>query len=247
MLQRAIWTTAKTMTLQVHALNVQPDHVHFAFSAPPKYSISEVARQLKGSSSHFLGEHHEGFWPGWQTEYGVVSFGGQSLPRIVQYVNHQDDHHREARLWLELEKGTELIVPQAIDIALNESRRDLRYLAPRLQPGADSVARACWRSDRTLPNLVRSQEIQDLPDRSRACHRLMRDATHGEDIPERLVPKLAIEVDRVRLGAEQGHRIPGGIGLPDQILDDCRPDPALAVLACGRDPREIGEPLRNRG
>lgn len=111
-LQRAIWTTAKTMTLQVHALNVQPDHVHFAFSAPPKYSISEVARQLKGSSSHFLGEHHEGFWPGWQTEYGVVSFGGQSLPRIVQYVNHQDDHHREARLWLELEKGTELIVPR---------------------------------------------------------------------------------------------------------------------------------------
>jgi putative transposase len=110
--QRAIWTTVKNLKLQAHALNVQPDHVHFAFSGPPKYSISEIARQLKGSSSHYLGENFEGHWPGWQTEYGVVGFGGQSLSRIVEYVNNQNQHHREGRLWLELEKGMDSAEPK---------------------------------------------------------------------------------------------------------------------------------------
>ena len=103
--QRAIWTTAKKLELQIHGLNVQPDHVHLAFSAPPRHSISEIARHVKGRSSHFLGKQFEGFWPGWQTEYGVIGFGGQSLSRVVQYVQNQDEHHREDRLWLELEKG----------------------------------------------------------------------------------------------------------------------------------------------
>jgi len=105
--QRAIWTTAKNLELQVHALNVQPDHVHFACSAPPKHAPSELAKQLKGNSSHFLGKEFEGYWPGWQTEYGVVGFGDKSLSRVVAYVNNQDRHHREERLWLEFEKGVD--------------------------------------------------------------------------------------------------------------------------------------------
>jgi REP element-mobilizing transposase RayT len=109
--QRAIWTSAKGLELQVHAMNVQPDHVHFACSSPPKHAPSELARQLKGSSSHFLGREFEGFWPGWQTEYGIVGFGGQSLSRVVAYVNNQDEHHRENRLWLELEKGLDEPLP----------------------------------------------------------------------------------------------------------------------------------------
>lgn len=121
--QRAIWTTARKLELQVHALNVQPDHVHFVCSAPPKHAPAELARQLKGSSSHFLGKNFEGDWPGWQTEYGVVGFGGQSLSRVVAYVNNQNEHHRENRLWLEFEKGLESpMVKQPESPALSPER-----------------------------------------------------------------------------------------------------------------------------
>jgi putative transposase len=116
--QRAIWTTAKKLKLDVHALNVQPDHVHFVCSAQPKHSPAELARQMKGSSSYFLGKQHEGFWPGWQTEYGVVGFGGQSLARVVDYVNNQDDHHRENRLWLEFERGLDTPLPDSVAMSV---------------------------------------------------------------------------------------------------------------------------------
>lgn len=107
-LQRAIWKSAKDLDIQVHALGIQPDHVHFAFTASPRLSLADIAQRLKGSSSHYLGKQFVGDWPGWQTEYGVVGFGQQSLSRVVDYVNHQEKHHQERNLWLEFEKGLDL-------------------------------------------------------------------------------------------------------------------------------------------
>ncbi len=112
-LQRAIWKSAKDPKLHVHALGLQPDHVHFVFSAPPILSDADIAQRLKGSSSHFLGQEFPGDWPGWQKEYGVVGFGQSSLSRVVEYVTHQDDHHRDDNLWLEMERGLEDSKPDA--------------------------------------------------------------------------------------------------------------------------------------
>lgn len=123
-LQRAIWKSAKDLKLHVHALGVQPDHVHFAFSAPPSLSVADIAQRIKGSSSHFLGKEFPGDWPGWQKEYGVVGFGQGSLLRVVEYVTHQDDHHRDDNLWLEMERGLEDAPPAAfseIQVASNPS------------------------------------------------------------------------------------------------------------------------------
>ena len=104
-LQRAIWKSVEDLKIQLHALGIQQDHVHVAYSAPPSLSIADVAQRLKGSSSHYLGKQFPGDWPGWQKEYGVVGVGQQSLPRVVAYVNNQAEHHREQTLWLEMERG----------------------------------------------------------------------------------------------------------------------------------------------
>ena len=104
-LQRAIWRSVGDLEIQLHALGMQPDHVHVAYSAPPSMSVADVAQRLKGSSSHFLGKQFPGDWPGWQKEYGVVGIGQASLPRVVAYVTNQEQHHREKNLWLEMERG----------------------------------------------------------------------------------------------------------------------------------------------
>jgi len=80
----------------IYAIGVMPDHVHVALSIPPKYSISEVVNAIKGVSSHLLGhELHDPVhpWPGWQPEYGVLSFSERSLDRVIEYVDHQREHH----------------------------------------------------------------------------------------------------------------------------------------------------------
>jgi putative transposase len=100
----SILATAPKLELRVHSISVQPDHVHFAFAAPPKWSIAQITQRVKGSSSHHLGKEFGEPWVGWQAEYGVVAFGEKSLGDVIRYIANQDEHHRADRLWLEFER-----------------------------------------------------------------------------------------------------------------------------------------------
>ena len=82
--------------------------------------------------------------------------------------------------------------------------------------------------------------------RPSAAHRLMRNPAHGEDNAERFVAEFPIEIDRVGLGAQERHGVFGLVSGSDQLLDNGRSDPALAVVPVGRDPGEISQPLAAR-
>lgn len=74
-------------------------------SVPPSLALSEFVAQLKGSSSHFANHKLEQPSPfKWQAEFGVVSFDGKQLDRIVQYVHGQQKHHQGGTLIPILEK-----------------------------------------------------------------------------------------------------------------------------------------------
>lgn len=96
----------KTTTLGcvVHAANVQPDHVHLVLSIPPSLAVGNVVGQIKGNSSHALTASFPALEFGWQTGYGIFSFGKRHLPDVVRYVNDQDQRHAARRLWADLER-----------------------------------------------------------------------------------------------------------------------------------------------
>lgn len=101
---------ARCLGCLVHAVAVQPDHVHIALLIPPKHAPASVIGQLKGASSRLLHLREPelaeaGFF--WQREYGVVSFSGRDLQEIVEYIDHQDERHAESRLNDQLERDTE--------------------------------------------------------------------------------------------------------------------------------------------
>lgn len=98
--------TSKTSELHctVHALHVQPDHVHMVVSIPPTLAVATVVGQLKGSSSHALARTPEGDGFRWQEEYGILSFGRRNLPDVVRYVQDQERRHAQRDLWPELER-----------------------------------------------------------------------------------------------------------------------------------------------
>ena len=107
-IERSVRTTCRDCELPLHALGPMPDHIHLALSIPPRLAIADVARRLKGASSHAVNAalpDRDALFA-WQAEYGVLSFGERNLPDIVAYVNHQRERHATNRLWPRLEQAT---------------------------------------------------------------------------------------------------------------------------------------------
>ena len=95
-LHGAIRAKADDLGALVHAVGGTEDHVHLVVSVPPAVSLAQFVGQVKGNSAHCA--NHELALPyhfAWQAEYGVVSFGGKQLDRVVRYVLNQRTHHRE--------------------------------------------------------------------------------------------------------------------------------------------------------
>lgn len=71
------------------------DHVHCFVSAPPKLSVTDIARWLKGiSGRHLLMEFpeiKEQLWKGhlWNGSYFVESIGSSSEENILRYIERQ--------------------------------------------------------------------------------------------------------------------------------------------------------------
>jgi REP element-mobilizing transposase RayT len=77
-------------------INGMPDHVHCLFLLDPKKAITDVIKQIKGSSSHFINSQKlidEKF--SWQTGYGAFGVSESVKDRVVQYIDNQKEHHRK--------------------------------------------------------------------------------------------------------------------------------------------------------
>jgi len=91
----------------VHAIGGVEDHLHLVVSVPPKISISDFVKQVKGSSSHYFNQYcstPNGAKFNWQNEYGVFSLGSKQLDRAIAYVKNQKQHHSKKTTILSLEQ-----------------------------------------------------------------------------------------------------------------------------------------------
>lgn len=78
----------------VRIINGMPDHIHCLFLLNPQKSISEVIKQIKGSSSHFINQNNlipEKF--AWQTGYAAYSVSESTMKKVFQYIQNQKKHH----------------------------------------------------------------------------------------------------------------------------------------------------------
>ncbi len=78
----------------VRIINGMPDHIHCLFLLNPQKSISEVIKQIKGSSSHFINQSNlvsDRF--AWQTGYAAYSVSESLVEKAFHYINNQKQHH----------------------------------------------------------------------------------------------------------------------------------------------------------
>ena len=78
--------------------HVSPDHVHMLVSVPPSLSVSDVAKYLKGRSSHLLQDEFpelkKKYWGQhlWARGYFCATVGTVTEEMIKQYIeNHKDE------------------------------------------------------------------------------------------------------------------------------------------------------------
>lgn len=78
----------------VRIINGMPDHVHVLFLLNPQKSISDILKQIKGSSSHFVNGANlivEKF--AWQTGYAAFAVSESQLEVVFNYIKNQKKHH----------------------------------------------------------------------------------------------------------------------------------------------------------
>jgi len=77
------------------AVNGMPDHIHVLVGLNPVMAISELAKELKRSSSNFINQNN--WMPGkfqWQTGYGGFSYSRSQIDSVIKYIKNQKLLHK---------------------------------------------------------------------------------------------------------------------------------------------------------
>jgi REP element-mobilizing transposase RayT len=70
------------------------DHVHLAISLSRTVTIAKLVETLKTSSAKWLkAETSCSAAFAWQRGYGVFSVSPRQLPKLVEYIDRQEEHH----------------------------------------------------------------------------------------------------------------------------------------------------------
>ena len=73
-----------------------PDHVHLLISLPKTMALSDFMRVVKAESSHWIksiSPYYERFL--WQEGYGAFSVSSSVVPKVVNYIRNQAEHHKD--------------------------------------------------------------------------------------------------------------------------------------------------------
>jgi putative transposase len=89
------------MKYEIFAVNAVADHMHIAVAIPPSVAVAQLARAIKGASSHEIND----LFPDaatifrWQKGYGVLTFGLKHLDFVIAYIEKQKEHHANNQLY----------------------------------------------------------------------------------------------------------------------------------------------------
>lgn len=99
---------------QVIKINNMSDHIHILINQSKKHDISTLIKHVKQSSSKWLKTKTNSRFS-WQRGYSAFSISQSNLDVVTQYIENQEEHHRNFSYQDELRK-----LLKAYDIEHNE-------------------------------------------------------------------------------------------------------------------------------
>ena len=84
------------------------NHVHLLLTFPATIRLSDLMRDLKAGSSHFIQETLKpDTWFDWQDNYAAISVSPGHRQRIIAYIHNQKQHHTDGTIQDSLERDCE--------------------------------------------------------------------------------------------------------------------------------------------
>lgn len=77
------------------------NHCHLLIVLPSDMTFAKAIQVLKANSSRWIREHGIAF--AWQEGYGAFSVGSSNKERVIDYIEHQAEHHRKRTFESEFE------------------------------------------------------------------------------------------------------------------------------------------------
>jgi REP element-mobilizing transposase RayT len=80
---------------KVLQINGMPDHVHVLIGMRPTQSLADLMQIVKQDSSKWINK--KDFVLGrfsWQAGYGAFSYSNSEVPRVIDYIKNQEEHHK---------------------------------------------------------------------------------------------------------------------------------------------------------
>ncbi|MEK7274074.1 MAG: transposase [Candidatus Desantisbacteria bacterium] len=77
-------------------INGMPDHVHVLFGMKASQSLSDLMQDIKANSSKWINEKR--FLKcrfSWQEGFGAFSYSKSQIPKVISYINNQEEHHKK--------------------------------------------------------------------------------------------------------------------------------------------------------
>jgi REP element-mobilizing transposase RayT len=76
-------------------INGMPNHIHILIGTKPNCNLSDLVRDIKANSSKWINEKkfiRQRFE--WQTGFGAFTISQSQIPKIVNYIKTQEEHHQ---------------------------------------------------------------------------------------------------------------------------------------------------------
>ena len=71
------------------------DHVHLLTGFPPTLTLSDLIKQIKGSSSHLITHEIKHRFFKWQGSYGAFTVSHGDIDTVANYIRNQATHHQQ--------------------------------------------------------------------------------------------------------------------------------------------------------
>jgi putative transposase len=99
-----IFENSRVKGIHLNQLNGHLDHLHALISLGATQNISEIMRNIKGESSHWINKNNLTLRKfEWQDDYYCVSVDYSHMKNLVKYIQNQVAHHSKATLDEELD------------------------------------------------------------------------------------------------------------------------------------------------
>lgn len=94
-LSQYFYEYAKSKEIFMHINYVNADHVHVLFDLPRHYALKDIAKLLKGSSSHWINKNRlTKLKFSWARGYGAFSVSASAMKKVKSYIRNQEKHHK---------------------------------------------------------------------------------------------------------------------------------------------------------